>query len=77
MHQTRATKYGAMSGIVAGVAVVVVTTTMHLSIGTMFPSLPDSIKDANIGLLALAVNIVVFGLVSGLTQSRALAQEHA
>lgn len=64
MHQTRATKYGAMSGIVAGVAVVVVTTTMHLSIGTMFPSLPDSIKDANIGLLALAVNIVVFGLVS-------------
>jgi solute:Na+ symporter, SSS family len=67
----RATKQGAMCGIVAGVAVVVVTTVMHLTIGQMFPFLPDALKDVNIGFLALALNIVVLVVVSALTQPRA------
>ena len=70
MQRSRATKQGAMGGIIAGVAVVVVTTTMHLSIGQMFPFLPDAAKDINIGFLALALNIIVFVLVSALTQPR-------
>ncbi|WP_035566934.1 sodium:solute symporter family protein [Caballeronia sordidicola] len=68
MQKKRATKQGAMGGIIAGVAVVVVTTTMHLSIGQMFPFLPDAAKDVNIGLLALALNIIVLVVVSALTQ---------
>jgi SSS family solute:Na+ symporter len=70
IQRSRATKQGAMCGIVAGVAVVVVTTTMHLSIGQMFPVLPDAMKDINIGFLALALNIIVFVVVSALTQPR-------
>jgi SSS family solute:Na+ symporter len=73
MQRSRATKQGAMCGIVAGVAVVVVTTTMHLSIGQMFAFLPDAMKDINIGFLALALNIVVFAVVSALTQPRTAA----
>jgi SSS family solute:Na+ symporter len=70
MQRSRATKQGAMGGIIAGVAVVVVTTTMHLSIGQMFPFLPDAAKDINIGFLALALNIIVFVVVSAITQPR-------
>jgi SSS family solute:Na+ symporter len=71
MKRRRATKQGAMCGIVAGVAVVVVTTVMHLTIGQMFPFLPDALKDVNIGFLALALNIVVLVVVSAMTQPRA------
>ncbi|MDB5835263.1 MAG: sodium:solute symporter [Caballeronia sp.] len=70
MQRSRATKQGAMGGIIAGVAVVVVTTTMHLSIGQVFPFLPDAAKDINIGFLALALNIIVFVVVSAITQPR-------
>jgi SSS family solute:Na+ symporter len=72
MPGSRATKYGAMGGIIAGVGVVIVTTTMHLTLGQMFPFLPDAVKDVNIGLLALALNIVVFVVVSALTQPRSV-----
>lgn len=73
----RATKQGAFCGILAGVAVVAITTLMHLSIGQMMPFLPDAMKDINIGFLALAVNVVVFVLVSAATQPRAAPQPHA
>ncbi|MGH8819755.1 MAG: sodium:solute symporter family protein, partial [Rhodoferax sp.] len=72
MKRNRATKQGAMCGIIAGVAVVVAISLMHLSIGGMFPSLPQALKDINIGFLALAVNIVVLVVVSALTQGRAV-----
>ncbi|MFM0629766.1 sodium:solute symporter family protein [Paraburkholderia xenovorans] len=73
----RATKQGAFCGILAGVAVVAVTTTMHLSIGQLMPFLPDALKDINIGFLALAVNIIVFAAVSAVTQTRPVEQTHA
>ncbi|PXW14623.1 sodium:solute symporter family protein [Paraburkholderia caballeronis] len=68
--RNRATKQGAFCGIVAGVAVVVATTTMHTSIGQLMPFLPDALKDVNIGFLALAVNVVVLAIVSAITQPR-------
>jgi len=68
--RNRATKQGAFCGIVAGVGVVAVTTTMHLSIGQLLPFLPDVLKDVNIGFLALAVNVVVLAIVSAVTQPR-------
>jgi SSS family solute:Na+ symporter len=71
------TKQGAFAGIVAGVAVVAYTTLAHASIGQWFPFLPDKIKDLNIGLVALALNIAVLILVSAVTQPRAAGHSHA
>ena len=56
---------------------VALTTTLHLSIGQLMPFLPDALKDINIGFLALAVNIIVFALVSAVTQPRPAEQTHA
>jgi solute:Na+ symporter, SSS family len=64
------TAYGAFAGIVAGVAVVAVTTLTHASIGQWFPFLPDRLKDLNIGLVALSLNVLVLLAVSALTQPR-------
>lgn len=75
MKRNRATKQGAMCGIIAGVAVVIAISLMHLSIGDMFPSLPQALKDINIGFLALAVNIVVLVVVSALTQQHAVPDD--
>jgi SSS family solute:Na+ symporter len=73
----RATKQGAFCGILAGAAVVAVTTLMHISMGQLFPFLPDAAKDVNIGFVALALNIIVFVLVSAVTQPRASGQQPA
>ena len=58
-------------------AVVAVTTLMHLSMGQLFPFLPDAVKDVNIGFMALALNIIVFVVVSAVTQPRPSGQTHA
>jgi SSS family solute:Na+ symporter len=71
--RNRATKQGAFCGIVVGVAVVAVTTIMHLSVGQLLPFLPDALKDVNIGFIALTLNVIVFGIVSALTQTHAQA----
>lgn len=71
------TKQGAFAGIVAGVAVVAYTTLAHASIGQWFPFLPDKLKDLNIGLVALALNIVVLVIVSAATQPRTAGQSQA
>ncbi|WP_042301779.1 sodium:solute symporter family protein [Paraburkholderia kururiensis] len=68
--RNRVTKQGVFCGIVAGVAVVVTTTVTHMSVAQLLPFLPDALKDINIGLLALALNVVVLALVSAATQPR-------
>ena len=73
----RATKQGAFCGILAGVTVVAVTNLMHLSMGQLFPFLPDAAKDVNIGFVALALNIVVFAVVSAVTQPQTSGESHA
>jgi len=73
----RATRQGAFCGIVAGVAVVAITTTMHLTIAQLMPFLPDALKDVNIGFVALAVNVIVFVIVSAMTQSGRVEQAQA
>lgn len=69
--RNRATRQGAFCGILAGVAVVAVTTIFKLSVGQLMPFLPDALKDVNIGFVALAVNLVVFVVVSAVTQPQA------
>jgi SSS family solute:Na+ symporter len=68
---------GAFAGIVAGVAVVTITTLTHATLGQWFPFLPERLKDTNIGLVALSVNVLVLLIVSALTQSRTAAQSQA
>ncbi|CAG4893309.1 sodium:solute symporter family protein [Paraburkholderia gardini] len=70
-RRNRATKQGAFCGILAGVLVVALTTTLHTSVAQLFPFLPDSLKDVNIGFLALAVNVIVLAIVSAVTHPRA------
>lgn len=76
-RHNRATRQGAFCGILTGVLVVAVTTLMHVSVGQLFPFLPDSAKDVNIGFVALALNIIVFVVVSAVTQPRSSGQSHA
>ena len=73
----RVTKQGAFAGIVAGVAVVAATTLTHATVAQLMPFLPERLKDINIGLIALALNVVVLFIVSALTQPRAAGQSQS
>jgi SSS family solute:Na+ symporter len=55
----------ALAGIVAGELTVAAITLSGTSLATLAPSLPQAAKDVNIGIVALAVNVVVLGLVEG------------
>ncbi|NGQ96186.1 sodium:solute symporter [Brevibacillus sp. SYP-B805] len=65
------TKQGAAVGILAGVATVAYITISNSTIGTLFPSLPQAVKDLNVGIVALIVNVVLMTVVSLLTGSGA------
>ena len=64
------TAAGAFAGIGVGVATVAVITINHYTIGGLFPELPQWIKDLNIGIVALVLNVVALIAVSVLTQPR-------
>ncbi|GAB2725383.1 sodium:solute symporter family protein [Kitasatospora kifunensis] len=63
------TKQGAGAGIVAGVATVAAVTLTNSTVGKLLPGLPQSVKDLNVGVIALAVNLVVLFAVSVLTRA--------
>jgi len=62
------TKQGAAWGIVAGIIVVAYITISGSTIGTLFPSLPQQMKDINVGFIALLINFIVMWAVSMLTK---------
>jgi SSS family solute:Na+ symporter len=64
------TKEGAFVGICAGVATVAVTNLTHSTMASLFPALPGALRDLNIGIVALVVNLVALGIVSALTRQR-------
>ncbi len=59
-----ATPAGAAAGIICGVGTVAAVSLTHSTIATLFPSLPVAIQELNVGLIALAVNVVVLAAVS-------------
>ena len=65
------TREGAFAGICVGVATVAVTTSTHTTVATLFPGLPEALRDLNIGIVALVLNLVALGVVSALTRRRA------
>ncbi len=62
------TREGAAAGIVAGVATVAAVSLTHATVGTLFPSLPPAIQEMNVGIIALAINVLVLAAVSFATK---------
>ena len=54
----------AFAGILAGEIVVAYMTFTGATLPALMPSAPQIIKDLNVGVVALIVNIVVLGVVS-------------
>jgi len=65
------TRAGAFAGICAGVATVAATTLTHTSVARLLPGLPEALRDLNIGIVALLLNLLATGVVSALTRRRA------
>lgn len=63
----RVSAMAAIAGIIAGEATVAVVTAMGLSIATLLPSAPQFVKDLNVGIVALIVNMVVLTVVALVT----------
>ncbi|HEY1856333.1 sodium:solute symporter family protein [Acidocella sp.] len=70
LRRNPATKEGAFVGILAGVGTVVYLTLTHQTIGGLLPGLPDVVKDLNVGIIALLVNVIVLTVVSAATAGR-------
>jgi SSS family solute:Na+ symporter len=68
------TKWGAGAGILVGVATVTVLTQQEITLRSLFPSL-GPLGDANIGIVALLLNVVVLVVVSLVTRSSAVGKE--
>ncbi|MFY0545960.1 sodium:solute symporter family protein [Brevibacillus sp. H7] len=68
-------KYGAFAGITVGVLTVAYVTVTKATIGTLFPALPPFLKDLNVGIVAMLVNIVVMVAVSMATRNRMQAPQ--
>ncbi|MFV1458299.1 sodium:solute symporter family protein, partial [Bacillus mycoides] len=51
-----------------GLLVVAYITLSGSTIATMFPSFPQYIKDLNVGIVALLINMIVMFVVSGFTK---------
>ncbi len=72
MPRNPVTAAGAFAGILAGVVVATVLTFTHATIGSLLPGLPEAIRDLNVGIIALAANVVVLIAVSAVTRQRAV-----
>jgi SSS family solute:Na+ symporter len=60
-------KAGALAGILVGVATVASITLTHSTIATLFPALPEALRDLNVGIVALALNIAATVVVGAIT----------
>ncbi|MFE5429171.1 sodium:solute symporter [Peribacillus simplex] len=58
------TTQGSFAGIVTGITIVSYLTFTGTTIGSLFPSFPQVLKDINIGLIALMINVIVSLAVS-------------
>jgi SSS family solute:Na+ symporter len=72
MKNNFVTKQGAMAGIVVGVLTVLYVTITSSTVSTLFPALPQMVKDLNVGIIALILNTVVMVIVSLFTQKSQL-----
>ena len=73
MPRNLATPVGAFAGILVGVVVAAVLTFTHATVGSLFLALPEAIRDLNVGIIALAANIVALVAVSAVSRPRAVS----
>ncbi len=73
MPRNHATSVGVFTGILTGVVVTTILTFTKTTMGSLFPGLPEVIRDLNVGIIALVANVVVMVVVSALTRSRVAA----
>jgi SSS family solute:Na+ symporter len=69
------TPAGAFGGILVGAVVTAVLTFTHATIGSLIPGVPAVISDLNVGIVALAANVIVLVVVSAITQRWAAPAE--
>ncbi len=72
MPRNPVTAAGAFAGILTGVVVATILTFTHATIGSLVPGLPETIRDLNVGIIALVANVVVLIAVSAVTRQRAV-----
>ena len=70
MPRNPTTPAGAFTGILVGAIVAAVLSFTHATVGSLFPVLPQAIRDLNVGIIALAANIVAMVVVSSVTTPR-------
>jgi SSS family solute:Na+ symporter len=59
---------GVIAGIVVGIATVAATSLTHSTMATLFPGLPEVLRDLNVGIVALVLNVVTLTVVSVLSR---------
>jgi SSS family solute:Na+ symporter len=64
------TKEGAFASICVGVATVAAISLTHTTMSLLFPFLPETLRDLNIGIVALMLNVLTLGIVSAITRRR-------
>jgi solute:Na+ symporter, SSS family len=64
----------AFLSILTGVVAAAILTFTHTTIGTLAPGLPQGIQDLNVGIIALAANVIVLVVVSALTHRMRTAE---
>lgn len=69
MPRNRVTKWGAGAGMIAGAAVVGWLTVAGRTTGDLLPFLPPTWHHLNVGIPALALNVIVMVVVSAATRS--------
>jgi len=74
-EQPLATGPGAIAGILTGVGTIAYTSLTGTTFAKLFPTLPSVITDLNIGIVAMALNVVVVLVVSALTRVREVKAE--
>ncbi|AWC43677.1 MULTISPECIES: sodium:solute symporter family protein [Bacillus cereus group] len=62
------TKQGAISGMIVGLFMVAYITLSGSTLSTIFPIFPQYMKDLNVGIVALGINIIVMLAVSIMTR---------
>jgi SSS family solute:Na+ symporter len=66
------TREGAFASICVGIATVAATSLTHTDMSVLFPVLPEALRDLNIGVVALMLNVVTLAIVSAATRRRPL-----
>jgi SSS family solute:Na+ symporter len=64
------TREAAFASICVGIATVAATSLTHTDMAMLFPFLPEALRDLNIGVVALMLNVLTLAIVSAVTRRR-------